>query len=301
MTHTIDNSDNNIYKTHISLLTLNNIYISLMSLFSLFLFLCTLIIPYWYDQCNLTKYLKSKSEDNLLVREYGNVILTHELDVNKLNPIKHSFNYLINKNLISMDYIHQMEDASKIKRPEFFRYMALVSIILFVFIFLVLKYIHIYIYRTPLIGILFIVALLTMQAFGLPHVNTKFHIIFGLLYASFLSLSDFVYTLDLRLINIKRDIKAVDCDGLLSLLQYKHRYWTVMFHLQILTLITLFATVSFNLLDYFIIVFGESFVIHPLLGVLFALGVLLFGVLIGILRPMRKHLASIEYCMLGNK
>ncbi|OVE74682.1 hypothetical protein BVX95_01480 [archaeon D22] len=89
-------------------------------------------------------------------------------------------------------------------------------------------------------------------------------------------------------------------NGHLSSLQYKHKFWIVIFNLSVACLLTTLFTVSFVTYNAFYVVFGEGFVTKPLVGLLFAMGIALIGVFFGVFRPIRVHVASIEDAMKGN-
>ena len=199
--------------------------------------------------------------------------------------------------IISLDYVKKMRDAERLKSPSFILISCLVGALLAVLMAINVSLIYRHSIRAFLIGGLLLFALFGIQLFGLPHVNTKFHIIMGLMYACLLALSDFLYTIDINFHGGDNQQTA----GNLSALQYRHRFWTVLFNLSVAGVLTILVTVSFNVYNAFLKVFGLSFVQMPLVGVLIAVGIALVGAFLGILRPIRLHLVKLEQQMYESK
>lgn len=266
--------------------------------------LSTILIPWNYDQSNLLLYEDAVKNNELMVREYANIEINSQIE--KLKHENGGFpltseqklrmtDTLQNKKLISLDYIHQMKRAEQLVRKEFLWFT--VSITLFFCIFLAIDFYSLrsHAFRTPIIFVIFLSALIVFWVRGLPHVNYKFHIIIGLIFAIILAASDFLHTYNIWSNNSDSSVGGES--GKLSALQYKHRFWCVILNSVIVTMLTTFGTISFKTLDFFYQVFGESFVTRPLLGLACALFIVLFLVIIGILNPIRKNLADIEIKM----
>lgn len=278
-------------------------YVFLISIGSLMAFLTTLLVPYWYDQGNEHEFTEAEKTGRLLVREYMTPVLNEALrrataSQPTVPPSQIALTFVQDKRLISLDYIQQMHAARQVETPAFVAFTVTVSLLLFVMIVVIgLTSISHPLIRTLLIGLTFFAALLAIQLVGLPHTNKKFHVIVGLIYAILLALSDFLSTLKSNVTEGKVTGASPSSTGYLSSLQYKHRFWTVVFNLSVVTVLTLIATTSFKVFEVFIAVFGESFVVKPLVGLLITVGVALLITFIGILRPIRAQMANIERAM----
>jgi hypothetical protein len=271
-------------------------YISIMGA-TVFLAFCVILgVPFWYDYYNVQEYSAAVKEGNLLVREYSALFLETEFSSGDFagKTIDQKNELLQNKKLISLDYVHQMKNAANVQLPQFALFAFLVSILLVIVTCCLLYKVHKYSWRTPLLVFAFVISLLAIQFFGLPHTNKKFHVIVGLVYAVLIGLSDLLYTLNP---GADLDTQTGAFAGILSCLQYKHRFYTVVFNLSVAASVTVAATVSFKLLDVFLVVFGENFVTKPLIGLLLTLGLGGLGTLMGIFRPVRRHLSALEYYM----
>ena len=259
-------------------------------------FCVVLGVPFWYDYCNVREYSAAIKEGNLLVREYSTLFLEAEFSSGDFvgKTIDQQNELLQNKKLISLDYVHQMKNAANTQLTQFALFAFVVCIVLAIVTYELLYKVHKYSWRTPLLVLTFIISLLAIQFFGLPHTNKKFHIIVGLVYAVLIGLSDLLHTLDP---GADLETQTGEFTGILSCLQYKHRFYTVVFNLSVAACVTLAATVSFKLLDLFLVVFGENFVTKPLIGLLLTLGLGGLGALMGIFRPIRRHLSALECAM----
>lgn len=282
----------------------NSRYVGISLLSILACFVATLIIPYWYDRSNAKDFTDAEKSGNLVIREYGELIVAADLSQQQSEAArenrtrKSAVDLLKDKRIISLDYIQQMHRAGQVAKFEFLLFSGVISFVLLLLVGLVLHAVKRYSIRTPALVFVFLGSLMMLQAFGLPHTNQKFHVMVGLFYAGIFALSDFLQTLDLEL-EIGRP-KPDDKDGwpgYLSSLQYKHRFWTVIFNLCAVAVITLLATVSFKILDVFLIIFGESFVKSPLVGLMLATTIGLLWAFFGVFRPIRRHIAAIEGAM----
>lgn len=257
----------------------------------------TIIIPWWYDQKNLEIFKKAVDSNNLLVREYAALQVNDEIiNNNSMNnsvpPLKKQISLietLQDKKLISLDYIHQMKKADQLHDESIrWRILSLIGIA-GVILWFILTVVKNHFVRTPLVFIIFVLALAAFWFTGLPHVNYKFHIIIGFIYAVILAGSDFLHTY-----SNQEDISYDSSSGCLSSLQYRHRFWCVILNAIILTLLTTFGTISFKTLDFFYKVFGESFVTLPLVGLSFSLAMVLLIAVAGILYPIRNNIYCLE-------
>lgn len=282
-------------------------YVALFTFTVVVAFSAVLSIPYCYDQINLKQFHGALESKRLLIAELPielqlrsengsiNVIADTTENPNLALENKNNNTNLLDGGykIISLDYVKKMRDAERLKSPSFILISCLIGALLAVLIAICVALIHRHSIRAFSIGGLFLIALLGIQLFGLPHVNTKFHIIIGLMYAGLLALSDFLYTIDIGFNNGVQKQTA----GEISALQYRHRFWTVIFNLSVAGVLTILVTVSFNVYDAFLNVFGLSFVQMPLVGILIAVGIALTGVFLGILRPIRVHLSNLEQKM----
>jgi len=261
-------------------------------------FIVVVLVPYSYDQFNLQDFRESREAGNIIIRESKENLTSTSSDEaadRKLSQSSPSPTASRRLRLISLDYVNQMSQADKPENARFFEFSTAVLLGLLLGSFLVLYFVQRQPLRVTFLVIAFYAALLALQGFGLPHANTKFHLIVGLVFAILLGISDFLQTLDLSL--DPGDMDSAVLNGYISYLQYKHRYWTVLFNIAAATILSLLATVSFKIWDVFVVVFGESYAQRPLMGTLVVLGVAMLGTIVGVFSPMRAHLAAIEKSM----
>ncbi|OHB49711.1 MAG: hypothetical protein A2Y10_06015 [Planctomycetes bacterium GWF2_41_51] len=272
------------------------------------IFLATILIPYCYDQSNLRDFIQAEKKGGLIVREFSSQIFSLHLEetngklVDSNSPrdfLRTSEEFLKDKLLVSNDYISQMNKVRELVTLKLVMFIAVLSILLFLGITLVVNFIKKFYIRTPLIGFIFVGTLLSLKLFGLPHTNYKFHLIFGIIYGSLLSLSDFLLTLDLHLSNDRAEPDDKNWGGYLSSLQYKHRFWTSVFNMSVASVLTALCTLSFITFDVFQRVFGEGFSTNPLVGLLIAVIISLAMIFVGVFYPIQKHIANIEKSMIG--
>lgn len=272
-------------------------------------FCAVIAIPWWYDYANLQIFIESHKENKLIVREYANTILAAHLD--NLPPIDAnsqgddmahiSYIFLKGKRHISLDYIHQMDKASKLaEAPALKKFGFLIVAIAVILAFLtcvLINKIPRHLYRAPIIGFVLFGSIIVIWFSDLPHSNNKFHIIFGIIYSILITLSDFLCSVDLGLDKIKANPTDGNWSGYLSALQYKHRYWTTIFNVSAAFILASIGTISFVIFELFASVFGEGFYRRPLVGTLLALAIAFFITFCGIFRPIRRHLENIEEAM----
>jgi len=259
--------------------------------------IAVIVIPFIYDQLNAQRF--AANVHNLWPREYRDSILSQELSARSSTsaPVNYGDDVIAavkSKQLISHDYILQLERVTQIRVANFILFGSVVAVLFFLCCSLILHLSARSILRGAALFLAFFIALLLLQVFGLPHTNQKFHVIFGFLYAVLISLSDFLNTVDLDLPDAPAD---GDGDGYLSSLQYKHRFWMVVFNFVVATIISLAITTSFRLLDTFLVIFGEGFVTFPLVGLFSASIIAILWIAGGMLRPIRRHLKEIETAM----
>lgn len=277
------------------------------------LFWVTISIPYIYDQSNLEDFLKARKSNSLLIKEYSDKQLELEFlssqqksqedptfSENKTNKSQKAFEFLKDRKIISLDYIKQMNAVEKLRNTITFGWSAALGLLLGIFIFLDLLYMQNHFIKALLVAIFFMLTLIIMWLIGLPHVNMKFHLIIGTFYSLILATSDFLYTLDLKLEIYKPNFNDPRYVGYLSSLQYKHRFFCVIFNLVIVILITFIGTIGFKTLDFFYKIFGDSFVTKPLIGLSLASAIAILFISIGVLLPLRGHIARIEDAMIRN-
>lgn len=281
-------------------------YILLFVVTAFLSFWLLLLVPFLYDQLNLSIYSDADANGDLLIREYASTILQHDLanarpdssgTAEQPSVSGYAATLLRDKHLISFDYMHQMQQARDLRPRQFLAFASVVSLLLSIVLVFVIALVRRSLLRTVVIASIFLAALLAMQFFGLPHINQKFHIVIGLTYVFLLVVSDYLQTLDLKLPPSAVQPTDPRWPGYLSALQYKHRFWTAILNVSSIALLTLIATVSFNAYNLLLSVFGESFVIYPLTGILFSVGLGVLGAFVGIFRPIRRHMLAIEDAM----
>lgn len=286
-------------------------YCWLFAILSAILFWATILIPYFYDQKNLEQFIVARESSGLFIREYLPYQLMNERsDIFSFYQKKEqaqneqfatiSFEVLKDKKIISSDYITQMQNAEALKKLKAysFGWTVAMGILLIIFNSVILRFVKNHGWRVPAITLFFFLFLVLFWQLGdLPHINKKFHVIMGAIYSLILAISDFLFTLDLKLGSTGENSENTNANGYLSSLQYKHRYYCIVFNTIIIFFVTMLGTFGFKTMDFFYKIFGEGFVIYPLVGLLTAIGIAIFVIILCILFPLRKHIASIENSM----
>ncbi|QJB68923.1 hypothetical protein [Parasphingorhabdus halotolerans] len=127
---------------------------------------------------------------------------------------------------------------------------------------------------------LFILSLICFHLLvDLPHRNTKFYYIFGTVFSILLAISDYLHRLEINPVIFQAKERTR-----LEILGKIYEKWTSIFQFSLGVLVAVVGTVSFTVLSYIRIVFGESFSFYPLLGIV--VSIVFIGVLFywGILR-----------------
>lgn len=259
-------------------------YVRFMCAYFAVCYIATITIPYWYDHGNYAVY-QGTTENNrsVIIREFR----TEHIDSQAPNGLSGAV-------IISLDYHNQLERFAAINSVTYFGLSGVFLLFAVLTFGGVLVHLHKYFTRSIALMVAFVAPVLALGLLSIEtHFNYKFHLVvaptFGLLFAA----------IDLmRTYPSKLPQDGFGTPAYLAHLQYRHRYWSMVFAASLTFMIAAFATVSFNLLGFLLSVFGESFVIRPLAGTVF-IGILFFvGVVGGLLWSIRVHLSDLEDAML---
>jgi hypothetical protein len=196
------------------------------------------------------------------------------------------------KKLISLDYVTQMERASKL---DIFQILALTGFaLLSVALATILVTLHVASLRwriTLLITVVGAVIIGIQFAYslgGVAHINVKFYYLFGILIAMVVSIGDYLHHV--------RVVDHPDGDSKFTAiaLQERHKKWTSALGYSLTLLTVMLGTISFNVIPYIRLVFGDSFLIAPTLGIAVACAFLILIFSMGIIGNIRKILIEIE-------
>lgn len=274
----------------------NGVFLALM----LVAYVTLLIIPYSYDQYNREQYRNAIVNDQLVIQEFISAFEKSTYDQCIKNnqsscETKRLFEILSSKKIISLDYVLQMKKQLQIEFIDF-----LLSSIPYGAVLILST---IVIFLVPMrngakLAAMFVVFIFTIAAFhllsDLPHKNTKYHYIFGTIYGLSLSLAEFF-----RRIDVFENIRGAELVNFRAALSEKHSKWTSVLNFSLASIAALVGTTSFTTLGYLRIVFGESFIFAPLIGIMistvFASGIIYFGIIrkvLNIIREIETQLAT---------
>jgi hypothetical protein len=273
---------------------------ALIMLFSVS-FWALMLVPYMYDQANRRDYEDAVENGQLIIREFRGAF--EELALARCNEHTQNerrcespdlFGLLRDKKLIALDYVAMLQGAQQLTLPSFLKFTFVMYILLAICLFLLTgrRTKTRPGFRALAIGALFIAGFVSVQLLNdLPHKNVKFYYTVGFLFAALLPWVDFVHFVKLNLPQ-----QDVPDEARRSALQYQHRRWTTVLGMGLAFLLTLIGTVSFNIVDYEIAVFGEGFIFYPLLGVVIVLVLASFEFVM-ILRHLIQILQELETAM----
>lgn len=247
-----------------------------------------MVVPYAYDKHNRMLYEQALASDNLVIQEFKSIYENSILETCRTKNCNF-YSILHSKKLIALDYASQMELVSQLPFSDFLWAVVVMLIPLIAVIGLASCYVSNIIAR-----FLFIFLTISFDVVGvhllsgLPHANTKFYYIFGLLISLLFSLCDLFH-----------NVEVVDHPGTggkyaAIALQERHKKWTSIlgYCLAIISLIV--GTISFNTIYYIRALFGEGFLTAPTVGIGIMCGLFVLVFIVGIVGRVRQILAEIE-------
>jgi len=268
--------------------------------FTLF-FWVLMVVPYSYDQLNRKIYDAAMSEGILVIREFQ-VGTTADAERKTCAALQQArscderqiFERISKKRIIALDYVDRLEDATKLTFSDFARNVS-ISYLLALFLVILLSRFPKWtsFKRFSALTLLFLGVIAYVGIFlDLPHKNTKFYFVVGVIYAVLLPVMDYLHrtpAFNLDVLNTAKSHKAIA-----QMLKLSHKRWSQVLGVALAIVIALTGTVSFKIIDYQTATFGESFIYYPLLGMITAGIVGLAGFLWGVLRPILVMLVEIE-------
>ena len=263
-----------------------------ITLFSFGLAFCIVVlVPYFYDQSNLKDFRKARTSGTLIIREDKDLQVNPDGTVTRRTAPQPLDSEL---RLIALDYVIQMNRANRLTSPKFFGFFGcalVISLLVRLFVFLHCGEL----WQGLASMLLFFLALVALQMVGLPHINTKFHMMVGVAFAVLLGLADFLHGLNLSLAPLVALSNPSEVSGYIAFLQCKHQYWALLFNLSAVAVLSVLATATFaKIWEVYVVVFGESYAQRPLKAVLFVSAVLILYAFLGVFVPIHAHLADIE-------
>jgi hypothetical protein len=246
-----------------------------------------MVVPYLYDQHNRTLYKQALASDNLVIQEFKSIYESSILEMCRTKNCDF-YNILHSKKLIALDYASEME-LTELPFSDFLRTVVVMLIPLIAVIALVSHYVSNIIAR-----FLFIFLTISFDVVGvhlssgLPHANTKFYYIFGLLISLLFSLCDLFH-----------NVEVVDYLGkggkyAAIALQERHKKWTSILGYCLAIISVIVGTISFNTIYYIRALFGEGFLTAPTIGIGVMCGLFVLVFIVGIVGRVRQILAEIE-------
>lgn len=256
-------------------------------------------IPFAYDQLNRGVYEDAKASNQLIIQEFSStmeaaiVAECKALNSSSVCAPGDLYDLLSKKKLIALDYVGQMENKAQTNTLAFATQALLQLASLFAFLMLILATSNNQTWRFVALVSVFLLILIGFHILSdLPHKNTKYYYVFGIVFAITLSTSDFFHRLEVTkgFGNLSSEIRS-------SIAKTKYSKWTSVFQFSMGLMAAVVGTMSFTLLGYIRTVFGESFVFYPLLGILISIGYLSFLFYFGILRNILLVLSELEDAM----
>jgi hypothetical protein len=123
----------------------------------------------------------------------------------------------------------------------------------------------------------------------LPHINIKFYYLFGFIVSIVIAVSDYLHHVVILDVGVQGESKFVA-----TALQERHRKWTSILGYAVTLLTIIIGTISFNTIFYIRIIFGDSFLIAPTLGIAAVSMFVILVFAIGVIGNIRKILVEIE-------
>jgi hypothetical protein len=262
--------------------------------FSLF-FWALMLIPYVYDQLNRVDFEDARHAGTLAIRESHSETPTEQerkLCAARMNIICTDFQILSARKVIALDYIEKLDNASKLDVGQFLKS----TFIAYILAALLLSMGDRYLATSPvrsfllLVTVFFGVVLYVGLVEALPHKNIKFYFSMGSVYALLLPTMDYLHRTR-ALILVPEETPP---HARLEMMRLAYTRWSQGLGVGMALAVTLVASVSFNIISYLTVTFGDSFTFYPLLGIIFALAIALAGFLWGVLRCVYHILLEIE-------
>lgn len=230
------------------------------------------VVPFAYDQLNLSFFQTAANNKTLIIQEFkgaGEKVIVDECSSGGTKcDIGILYDRLKNIKIISLDYVSQMNNTKSLSYQNFITSLAFQLVFVGILVGLISAAIKSYAMRFLCLFSVFLVIIIGFHVItDLPHSNLKFYYIFGCIYALILSIGDFFQRID-----ILRDIEyGVNQSAISEAIKERHKKWSSIFGFTVAFFFTLVGSISFNLLDYITIVFGESFIFYPLIGIVISI------------------------------
>lgn len=251
-------------------------------------FILLMAIPYWYDQYNREIFAAALNDKNLVILEFKSAF---EAEVLKDCAAKQCdlLQTLGRKKLIALDYVYQMERATKL---DIYQFASITGFVL-LFLALVSGLLSSWVRRVALrflsaVGIFFIAIWYVHVVASLPHTNTKFYYVFGLISSLVIAAWDYFH--NIKIIEGERTIAKFEAIAL----QERHKKWTSILGYSLAIILLVIGTISFSSLFYIRATFGDSFILAPTIGISLMCGFVIIVYVFGIVGNIRKILREIE-------
>jgi hypothetical protein len=254
-------------------------------------------IPYAYDQYNKEIYEEALRTDNLVIQDFKSTfedLATDQCKTTARCDVRTLLTGLKDKKLIALEYVSQMEHATQLTVTRFVGTIAFIVAFIGALVLLIsvlVKPVRIRAIALSSAALLSIAAVEIVYLLGqIPHVNSKFYLLFGILIALVVSASDYLHHVPVgTLSEANHHAKYVAIA-----LQEKHKKWTAILGYSIALITLVIGTISFSGISYFRLVFGDSFLIAPTVGIAIGSAGLLLAFIIGVVSNIRKILLEIE-------
>lgn len=253
-------------------------------------FCLLMIIPYAYDQYNRVVYAAAATEGRLVIQEYRSL---YEAMISsracKLDQPCDVYGLTVKTKLIALDYVEQMENASKLEWSSFAIAWGLTLLIFFLTTYLISMTVKGPLTRFLFVmfGFIFIIGFVQTVR-QLPHANYKFYYLFGFFIGLVCAAADYFHGVEI--IEPERTMAKFEAIAL----QERHKKWTSILGYSLAIISLLVGTVSFNALSYIRVVFGDSFIFAPMVGIALMCIYIVTVYIIGIIGNVRLILVEIE-------
>jgi hypothetical protein len=252
-------------------------------------FILLMVIPYWYDQYNREMFATALNDKNLVVQEFVPAFISNVMAACSATQQCDLLQVFGGKKLIALDYVYQMEKATKLDILQFVSATALVLVVLAIFSWLLSGWARQVGFRfLVIVGLFFAAISVVHLVFSLPHTNVKFYYVFGLISSLVIGAWDYLHNIDI----IEEDRTVAKFEAIA--LQERHKKWTSILGYSLAIISLIIGTISFNSLAYIRVTFGDSFVLAPIIGISIMCGFVILVYVLGIVGNIRKILREIE-------
>jgi hypothetical protein len=252
-------------------------------------FCLLMVIPYAYDQYNRVIYAAAASDGRLVIQEYRSLYETTISRACAPEKVCEFYKVTSKTKLIALDYIEQMENASKLEWSPFAWASGSTLCLVLVTTYLISKSFKSALTRFLfiLLGFIFIISFVQIVA-SLPHANYKFYYLFGCFIGLVCAAADYFHGVEV----IERERTSARYEAIA--LQERHKKWTSILGYSLAIISLVVGTISFNALSYIRVVFGDSFILAPMVGIALMCIYVVIVYIIGIIGNIRQILIEIE-------